>query len=171
MLSGKRGHVKRGRLVTDKEKAFVKEFVRLTAKGEKTYKAAQKAGALAYKDTLSVKKVYIYRVLARDRVQKYICQLLDKAGFTDQAIMRDLRRLVTRGLESPKTSLSDAARGLDMVLKLKNRYPAQKIQSESVKYNADLMRKSNRSLRKELSDLEAEEAEFDDIEEGEVIEE
>jgi len=157
--------------VTTKEEVFGKEYIRHLNKGYDMSKAAKKAAAIAYKNSHAVKTKYVYEVLGRDRVQKYINKLLDKGGFSDEAIARDLRTLVTRGLQSDRTSLSDAARGLDMVLKLKDRYPASKVQSSSLRVNADLMGKSHRDLDKELKSLEEEEAELGEILEGEIIDE
>ncbi|QGH72353.1 MAG: hypothetical protein [Podoviridae sp. ctg2L5] len=157
--------------VTFKEELFGKKYIEFLNKGYEMGEAAKKAAAVAYKNSHAVKTKYVYQVMARDRVQKYINKLLDKGGFTDEAIVRDLRMLVTRGLSSDRTSLSDAARGLDMILKLKDRYPATKVQSASVKFNADLMGKSHEQLDKEIKNLEEEEAEFSEILEGEIIDE
>lgn len=169
----KRGKVNPKTGVTPKEEKFSRKFVEFTGKGMKPSKAAKKAAAIAYKPTKSSIH-YRYAVLRRDRVQKYIVKLLDDAGFSDQAVMRDLRRAISRGLESDKTSLSDAIRGLDMVLKLKNMYPQQRIEKGSVKYDRDLLSKSNRDLRREQEKLDAEEAEIDEllaVEEGEIVDE
>jgi len=155
--------------VTLKEEVFSREYIRYLNKGYEMSKAAKKAAAIAYKNSHAVKTKYVYEVLSRDRVQKYINNLLDKGGFSDEAIARDLRILVTRGLQSDRTSLSDAARGLDMVLKLKDRYPATKMQSSSLRVNADLMGKSHRDLDNDLKKLKEEEAELDEILEGEII--
>lgn len=156
--------------VTRQEDIFAKEFVkRLGKEDANPSKAAREAAAVAYKDTKAIRTSYVYQVLGRDRVQKYITTLLTKAGLSHESALRKLNYAISKGLSSDKATLADALKGLDMVLKLHNMYPATKIESRAVKVTAELSERSNKQLKKELEELEGEEELFG-VEEGEVVE-
>ena len=155
---------------THQEALFSEKLVELLGKGTKKAVAMKEAAEYAYKPgSSSIQSKYVYVVAKRERVQKYISELLNKAGLGHEAIMRDLRAAITMGLGSGDAKVSDALKGLDIAIRLQNLYPATKIESKSVKYNADLMGKSHKQLDRELKELENEESEL--IEEGEIVDE
>jgi hypothetical protein len=154
--------------VTEREAKFSEKLVELLGKGMKRAQAIKEASDYAYTPTPATRGVAVYQVLGRDRVQKYISECLTKAGMGHEAVLQDLRRAITLGLASGDAKVSDAIKGLDIALRLHNMYPAQKIESRSVKFNADMMGKSHRDLNNQLKSLEDEENEL--VEEGEVIE-
>lgn len=164
-------HIPDGKTVTPKEEVFAHELVKNMGKGMKMSKASKDAAAVAYKDNENTRQRYVYKVMGRSRVQKYVTQLLTDAGLGHHAGVRKLNMAITKGLSSDKASVADALKGLDMLFKLHNMYPAQKTETKSVRVNADLMGKRNSSLARQLRDLEEEESIFGGIEEGEIVEE
>src|SRR3990167_1132285 len=112
------------------------------------------------------KSVTVYQVLGKDRVQKYLSSLLTKAGLGQEAVTSDLRRAITLGLSSGDAKVGDAIKGLELAMKMHNMFPAQRVESTSVRINTELMQKNRRALKTDLEGLEVEEAEL--LEEGEL---
>lgn len=152
---------------TQSEAKFAETFVELLGKGVKREVALSQANDASYAPTKANRTTYIYQVVGRDRVQKYISELLTKAGMGHEAVLNDLRRAITLGLASGEAKVSDAIKGLDIALRMHNMFPAQKVESTSVRFNADLMNKSHRDLGNDLNALKRQEEEL--LEEGELV--
>ena len=101
------------------------------------------------------------RVIAHQNMRKAdvvaaIEKELDKAGLDDEAISNKLKYIIDRGVDNASNSASpsDSLRGLDMVLKLKDRYPAAKEVKTSFNLSLELREKTVQELQGILEDLE-----------------
>jgi len=100
--------------LTEKEEVFVKKFLFFWTRG---VNPIQEAGAVAYKDTKAVRRVYSYRVISRERVRSYVSSLLNEAGLTPEEILKCLATIIKAGLEG-KAKVKDSITGIQMVLRL-----------------------------------------------------
>lgn len=172
---GKIGHkpgnqfldLKLGQEVTEKEGKFARKLVELLGQGVKRSKAIRMANDYAYVPSKASRNVSVYYVLGRERVQRYISELLNKAGLGHEAVTRDLRRAITLGLASGDAKVSDAIKGLEIAIRMNNLFPAKKVEAKIARYNADMLTKKTPKLHEELKDLEDEEKIL--AEEAEVI--
>lgn len=101
--------------LTRKEKLFADLFL---LHFMKVRNPAQRAAAIAYKDSEAVKRVYAYRVLYRERVKNYLGDKFDETGITDEFIIKSLRTIINRGLRG-KANNKDAIKGIEMTLKMR----------------------------------------------------
>ena len=77
-------------------------------------------------------------MLRSPKVQSYIAEVLDQSGLTDEVITEQLKKIIkasTTRHALKKTNPADGLRGLEIVLKLKDRFPAEKkhIKKEEIK--------------------------------------
>ena len=116
--------------LTPKQKGWAKTYLK-TSNGLQSALEVYDTNSRATASTISVlnKKNPVIRA--------YMEQVLEKAGFTDDNISEYLRQIVEGGLkDAPKTT--DALRAMEMVLRLKDRFPSQKIESISKVLNIDV---------------------------------
>lgn len=125
-------------------KAFVKEY---TKSGNIT-QSAIKAG-------YSPKTAHVQgsRLLKKDIIQDEIKSVLDKAGLTDEYIAEGLKVAVEKGLSSERHTLSDGLRGIEMIAKLKDKFPAERKQIETKSLHLSLKGKSIEELEQEYNAL------------------
>lgn len=116
--------------LTPKQKGWAKTYLK-TSNGLQS--------ALEVYDTKSRATASTISVLNKKNpvIRAYMERVLEKAGFTDENISEYLRQIVEGGLkDAPKTT--DALRAMEMVLRLKDRFPSQKIESISKVLNIDV---------------------------------
>lgn len=101
--------------LTTKEKLFADLFLYYFPKVKNP---AQRAAAIAYKDTDAVRRVYAYRVLYKERVRNYLGNKFDEAGLTPEVIVGYLRIIVDRGLKG-KAITKDALKVMEMTFRLR----------------------------------------------------
>ena len=153
--------------VTEREAKLAESLATLLGYGIPRELAIKVANDVSYKPSEASRSVTVYQVLGKDRVQKYLSSLLTKAGLGQEAVTGDLRRAITLGLSSGDAKVGDAIKGLELAMKMHNMFPAQRVESTSVRINTELMQKNRRALKTDLEGLEVEEAEL--LEEGELI--
>ena len=125
-----------------REKA--KRFARLAAVGSDVRECARLAG---YADKSS--ESYAYKLIKSPQVQNEMVKVLDKAGLSDDAISDKLTTIINNGLLASPTA-SDSLRGLDMVLRLKDRYPQDSTSCVTQDLRISLKAKSLSELQAEL---------------------
>lgn len=134
-----------------RQRKFIKEYV-------KTGNASQSVVKAGYKT--KTPNVLGSQLLTRDNIQSEIATVLDKAGLTDEYIADGLKTAVEKGLSSERHTLSDGLRGIEMIAKLKDRFPAERKQIETKSLHLSLRGKSIEELEQEYNALIQDAQEF-----------
>jgi len=127
-----------------KQRKFIKEYV-------KTGNASQSVVNAGYK--AKNPEVSASQLLRNNNVQDEIKTVLDKAGLTDEYIAQGLKTAVEKGLSSDRHTLSDGLRGIEMIAKLKDKFPAERKQIETKSLHLSLKGKSIEELEQEYQAL------------------
>lgn len=106
--------------MTLKQKRFAKEYVK--TKGNKTQAVINAGYDVKNRDVAAQIGV---ENMNKPKIQQEIKRQLDNAGLTDTKIFEGLEKIINEGSGNEPTA-SDALRGIDMVLKLKDYYPSKK---------------------------------------------
>lgn len=130
--------------INPRQRKFIKEYV-------KTGNASQSVVKAGYKT--KTPNVLGSQLLANNNIQSEIATVLDKAGLTDEYIADGLKTAVEKGLTSERHTLSDGLRGLEMIAKLKDRFPAERKQIETKSLHLSLKGKSIEELEQEYNAL------------------
>lgn len=130
--------------INPKQRRFAKEYV-------KTGNVTQSAKNAGYSEQSA--HVIGSRLLKKDTIQDEIKSVLDKAGLTDEYIAEGLKTAVEKGLSSERHTLSDGLRGIEMIAKLKDRFPAERKQIETKSLHLSLRGKSIEELEQEYQSL------------------
>lgn len=127
-----------------RQRKFVKEYTKTSNATE----SAKKAG-------YSPKTAYSIgsELLKKPEIITEISNTLEKAGLTDEFIAQGLKDAVNIGLSSERHTLSDGLRGLEMIAKLKDRFPAERKQIETKSLHLSLRGKSIEELEQEYQAL------------------
>lgn len=137
---------------TEKQKRQAKEFVKsgnITQSGLKAYKTTNPV--VAYK--LAKKN------LSNPVVKSYIEKILNKGGLSDEEITKQLRTIIytsTKKHSLQKVSPSDGLKGIEMVLKLKDRFPAERKQVSKAELKVKLEGKTAEELAQVMVEQRAE---------------
>lgn len=134
-----------------RQKRFIKEYVKTSNITE----SAKKAG-------YSPKTAYSIgsELLKKPEIQTEISNTLERAGLTDDYIAEGLRTAVEKGLSSERHTLSDGLRGIEMIAKLKDKFPAERKQIETKSLHLSLKGKSIEELEQEYNALIQDAQEF-----------
>lgn len=127
-----------------KQRKFIKEYV-------KTGNASQSVVNAGYK--AKNPEVSASQLLRNTNIQDEIKTVLDKAGLTDEYIAEGLKTAVEKGLSSDRHTLSDGLRGIEMIAKLKDKFPAERKQIETKSLHLSLKGKSIEELEQEYQAL------------------
>lgn len=127
-----------------RQRKFVKEYTKTSNATE----SAKKAG-------YSPKTAYSIgsELLKKPEIQTEISNTLERAGLTDDYIAEGLRTAVEKGLSSERHTLSDGLRGIEMIAKLKDKFPAERKQIETKSLHLSLRGKSIEELEQEYNAL------------------
>ena len=134
-----------------KQRKFIKEYV-------KTGNASQSVVNAGYK--AKNPEVSASQLLRNTNIQDEIKTVLDKAGLTDEYIAEGLKTAVEKGLSSDRHTLSDGLRGIEMIAKLKDKFPAERKQIETKSLHLSLKGKSIEELEQEYQALIEDAQEF-----------
>lgn len=134
-----------------KQRKFIKEYV-------KTGNASQSVVNAGYK--AKNPEVSASQLLRNTNIQDEIKTVLDKAGLTDEYIAQGLKTAVEKGLSSDRHTLSDGLRGIEMIAKLKDKFPAERKQIETKSLHLSLKGKSIEELEQEYQALIEDAQEF-----------
>ena len=131
---------------TFKQAQFAREYVKKAGKGVDA--------AIAVYDTTSrtVAKSISHDNLQKPVVQQEIKKILTQAGLTTDHVADFLKKAIESGLGEKATN-SDSLRGIDMVLKLYNAYPANKTLKLSYSKQEQVMSKDFQKLQDDLQQL------------------
>ena len=131
---------------TFKQAQFAREYVKRGGKGTEA--------AMTVYDTTSrgAAKSIGYQNLQKPVVQQEIKRILTKAGLSPENATDFLKKAIESGLGEKATN-SDALRGIDMVLKLHNAYPANKTVKLSYSKQEQVMSKDFQKLQDDLQQL------------------
>jgi len=99
--------------------------------------ASQSALEVYDTNSRNTAKLIGYKNRRLKHVQAYLEALLDQAGLSDEKIAQHLKTVIEAGVKAQATT-SDALRSLELVLKLKDRYPSQKVESVSKVLSIDV---------------------------------
>jgi len=136
---------KKKRGLTMKQKRFIKALP--------VAKSATEAAVMAGYSVNSARAIATEN-LAKPAIRQAIERSLEKVGLTDEYLGSAIKTIVDKGMENNPTA-SDALRGIDMSLRLKDRYPASKTLSASLNVRASLRAKNVDELEEELSRVRA----------------
>lgn len=101
-----------------------------------TGNASQSALEVYDTDNRNTAKLIGYKNRRLRHVQAYLEALLDQAGLSDEKIAQHLKTIVESGVKAQATT-NDALKGLELVLKLKDKFPSHKIEAVSQNINID----------------------------------
>ncbi len=104
---------------TFKQRQFAREYVRNNGNGVK-------AALATYDTTYEAAKSISHQNLRKPAVQTEIKKIMDDSGLSLNDVGEKVHNAIEQGLQSGKATVDTALRGLDMVLKLHNAYPASK---------------------------------------------
>lgn len=141
---------------TLKEKVLVHEYLRTgnkTKSGLKAYNAKNKISAINMATT----------ALKRPRVQKYMAEVLEDIGLTNEQIAKRLKSVIIAGTSEMalnEAKVSDALRAIEFTSKLKDILPAEKKQIDTRNLNMNLENKTNEEMIKMLKETQKEIREF-----------
>lgn len=132
------------RKLTWKEKEFAKSYVK--NKGNATEAALE---VYNVKDRKSANKVG-YTIANKPKIQKEIAQIMDEAGLSREKVIELVKRATVAGIgEQPRNS--DALRGLEMLTKLHDLYPATRKEVRNVNVSVELSGKEDKDLLREMA--------------------
>lgn len=93
------------------------------------------------------------KTLQSPAVQNYIAQALDETGLTDTELAGLLRKIIKASASERalrKVRPSDGLRGIEMALRLKDRFPAERKRIEKQEFKIELKSKSEKELQELL---------------------
>ena len=134
---------------TFKQKKFVKEYLKTGV----MYKSAMKAYDTQNKEYASQ---IAHDTLHHPVVQKYIAEIMEDRGLTDERIADKLNRIIDAGTTESALKTTTPANAMDAIkfaAKLKDIIPAEKIEQKTARLNIDLKGKSQPELEEVLSKL------------------
>jgi len=141
---------------TAKQKAFINNYIR-------TRNITQSAKAV-YNVKNDVNAACLGRkTLQSPAVQNYISEVLDNTGLRDTDLSRFLREIIIASASEralKKATPSDGLRGLEMVFRLKDRFPAERKRIEKTEFKINLQTKSTKELQELLDKTIKEVEEF-----------
>lgn len=146
--------------LTIKQKKFVKNYVDNNGNASKAYREA------GYKGTPDTAKVEGSRLLANPHVKEELVSLLEGAGLNKVNVLEKLSKAIDAGLGQGARN-SDSLRGINMLIKLHDMYPAERKRIEKVDVTLDLTNKNWEELKEVLANKLSE---AKNIIEGEVVE-
>lgn len=129
-----------------------RKFVEAVPTSKSLSEAARKAG-------YSLKSCHVAasRMIRNDNVQTSISALLDAAGLSDEHLATSLNKAINYGLNRPQTAtVSDSLRGVELALRVKDRFPSEKHEVRQVSLRAELETLSLAELKNRLVLLEEE---------------
>ena len=129
--------------LTLKQRNFVKRYVTNGGNGTQAVLDAYNTS------DPNVAKVIASKNLTLPNVKRAIELSLERAGLSDDYVSELLRDATIAGLGQKATN-ADTLRGIDMMLKLKDAYPAQRTAHLRVDYQAEYKRKLERMSNKDL---------------------
>ena len=127
-----------------KQRKFIKEYI-------KTGNATQSVVRAGYKSKNP--EVSASQLLRNANVQDEIKNVLDKAGLTDEYLANGLKEAIEKGLSSERRTLSDGIRSIELVARLKDKFPAERKQIETKSLHLSLKGKSIEELQEEYEAL------------------
>lgn len=134
--------------VTPKQKVFVGEYIKTKNGAE----AIRRAGYHASQPN-SLASEY----LAKPSIQGELRRQLEKSGLTDEYLDRATEKLIDSGIKNAKwTKPAVALHAIEMVNKLKDRFPAQKTLTASLQVTAELEGKDTKDLLAMLEHIQLE---------------
>lgn len=98
--------------------------------------ASQSALEVYDTNSRNTAKLIGYKNRRLRHVRAYMEALLDQAGLSDEKIAQHLKTVIETGLQAQATA-ADALKGLELVLKLKDKFPSHKVESVSQNINID----------------------------------
>ena len=138
--------------ITFKERKFVNTLIRSGRKDLAVTEAYEISDPKRINRTAS-------SILARPQVQKYIAEVLDRAGMTPEALAGDLRKLLTSALTARslrKTVPADALRAIEMGFKLHDAFPADRKTLDVRSINLNLDGKNDDEINETIKQLSEE---------------
>lgn len=146
------GYRSKGRNLSHKEKEFVKHITSPETIGDRP-SAIIKAG-------YNVKNRYnasqmATQMLKKPKIRKAIDKALTKAGLNESYVADTLYDIIEEG-KGRKVTATDALKGLDMTLKLKDAYPSSRVESVKLDLRAELQGKTIDELKERLRELRGE---------------
>lgn len=111
--------MRKGDRLTIKQKMFAHKYVE---KRNGTQAALEVYNSKSRRNA----KLISTRLMKKPLIQAEIKSILDQVGLTAEHSGKYLKDAIVQGLESGKATVGDSLRGLDMVFKLSNAYPASK---------------------------------------------
>lgn len=143
--------------VTLAQKKFIKEYLRTGSPG--------KAASFAYpQQTKKTQQTSAYRNLNHSVVvRKYLQELLDREGLSDEKIANRLRLIVDAGTTKKalrQATPKDAFQSLKFAAELKDMLPAKRIEQKTASLNVNLEGKSEGELQETLNSLISEMQDF-----------
>lgn len=127
-----------------KQRKFIKEYV-------KSGNATQSAIKSGY----SPKTAYSIgsELLSKPVIQSEIKEVLDKTGLTDEYLATGLKTAIDKGLSSDRKTLADGIRSIELVARLKDKFPAERKQIETKSLHLSLKGKSIEELQEQYQEL------------------
>lgn len=129
---------------TAKQKAFADNYMRtrhITNSAVPVYNAKNKKNA---------QRIGAYNLHQSEAVKSYIAKVLDQSGLSDEMLSGSLRKIIkasTTRRSLAKTAPSDGLRGIEMTLKLKDRFPAERKLIDKREFKIQLQAKSTKELQ------------------------
>ena len=112
-----------------------------------------------------------WALLKKPKVQEELRIQLQKAGMTDEYAFDALKEVIEGG-KGRKATAADALKGIDMFIKLRGLYPAEKRAISTFDVKAELRGKTLDELEEELDKLRGEREELlGEVVDGEIEEE
>jgi hypothetical protein len=142
-------------MLNPKQRKFVKSYIKTGNASKAVVEAGYKPNSPAVQGS---------RLLANDNVQREISKVLDKAGLTDDQLSEHLNTAINKGINSDRVVLADALRGIEMALKLKDKFPAERKQIDTRSISYSLKGKSMEELQERYQELIGEAKEYKQIE-------
>lgn len=128
-----------------KQREFVKEFIKARGNG------TQAALAVYDTDDPNVAHAIASENLQKPTIKRAIELALERVGLSDEYISELLREATVAGIGQKATN-ADSLRGIEMMLKLKDAFPAQKSAHVRVDYQAEYRAKLERMSMPELNE-------------------
>lgn len=103
-------------------------------------------------------------LLNNPEIKGEITRVLDGIGLTDTKLGTDLKTAIDKGVASDRITLADGLRGIEMALKLKDKFPAERKQIDTRSISYSLKGKSIEELQERYNELLGEAREYKQIE-------
>lgn len=134
-----------------KRRKFIKNYVKTGAK--------EQSAILAGYSPKSARSTAT-ELLQNPEVQQEITKVLDKAGLTDDKLAENLNIAIDKGVNAERVSVSDGIRGIELAMRLKDKFPSIRQEITSKSFNVSLKGKSLQELTTQYNALLDEMQEF-----------